>query len=125
MKLSPDGALIWSTLLGGSGKDTQEASIRVDAKKRVAIVLNTQSSDFPITPGASGRRLAGPNDIAIVKLSPSGALLRSTLIGGNGQDGADGIDVDSDGNVFFAGQTSSTDFPTTPVQYVRRGTGAS
>lgn len=38
----------------------------------------------------------------------------SALIGGNGQDGADGIYVDSAGNVFFAGTTNSTDFPTTP-----------
>ena len=173
---------MWATWLGGSGNDTQEASIRVDAKKRVAIVLNTQSKDmpttegalsqehlgggdgyvamlkddgsalvygtyvggkgedwavsthnlaldtegnayvamgtgspdFPVTPGAYSRRLAGLNDIAIVKLSPAGAMMRSTLIGGNSQDGADGIYVDRAGNVFFAGVTDSTDFPTTP-----------
>jgi hypothetical protein len=182
VKVTSDGsAVAWATWLGGSGKDTQEASIRVDAKKRVAIVLNTESpgmpttegaflqegpgggdgyvamleddgaglvygtyvggrgrdwavsthnlaldaegnayvamgtasADFPLTPGAYGR-LAGPNDVAIVKLSPTGALVRSARIGGNGQDGADGIYVDSAGNVFFAGTTSSTDFPTTP-----------
>ncbi len=183
VKVSSDGsAVMWATWLGGSDRDTQEASIRVDAKKRVAIVLNTRSTDMPttagvlsqrslgggdgyvamlkddgsdlvygtyvggkgqdwgisthnlaldaegnaylavgtaspdlpVTHGAYSRRRAGPNDIAIVKLSPTGALVRSTLIGGNGQDGADGIYVDSAGNVFFAGQTSSTDFPTTP-----------
>ena len=52
--------------------------------------------------------------MAIVKLSPTGALLRSTLIGGSGDEGPDGIYVDPAGNVFFAGATSSTDFPTTP-----------
>ncbi len=183
VKVTSDGsAVVWATWLGGSGKDTQEASIRVDAKKRVAIVLNTQSrdmpttegafsqhplgsgdgyvamlkddgsalvygtyvggqgqdwaisthnlaldaesnayvamgtasADFPVTPGTFGRRLAGPNDIGIVKLSPRGALVCSARIGGNGQDGADGIYVDSDGNVYFAGTTNSTDFPTTP-----------
>jgi len=182
VKIAGDGsAAIWATWLGGSGRDTQEASIRVDAKKRVAVLLNTQSTDmpttqgalsqrhhgggdgyvamleadgsalvygtyvggrgedwaisthnlavdaesnaylavctaspdFPTTPGALRRRMAGQNDVAIVKLSPTGALLKSTFIGGSGQDGADGIEVDTAGNVFCAGVTRSPDFPVT------------
>ena len=49
-----------------------------------------------------------------IRVAPTGALVRSALIGGNGQDGVDGIYVDSAGNVFFVGTTNSTDFPTTP-----------
>ena len=188
VKIKGDGtAVIWATWLGGSGRDSQEASIRVDAKQRVVLCFNTQSRDMPTTPGAASGRLNGPsdgyaamlkadgsglvygtylggsgedwaisthnlavdaagnayvaagtaspdfpvtagafshtragkNDIAIVKLSPTGALLQSTLVGGSGEENADGIYVDEDGSVFFAGETSSADFPTTPTAFQR------
>ncbi len=40
------------------------------------------------------------------------ALSFSTYLGGNGLDSADGIAVDSSNNVYVAGMTSSTNFPT-------------
>jgi hypothetical protein len=40
-------------------------------------------------------------------------LLYSTYLGGNGRDGAGGMAVDSSGDVFVTGDTSSTNFPTT------------
>ncbi len=182
LKVKTDGSsVVWATWLGGSARETQEASIRVDSRKRVVICLNTRSPDMPTSAGAVSRRLNGPsdgyvamfeadgsrlvygtylggsledwaisthnlaldddgnayiamgttspdfpltkgafsarragnNDIAIVKLSPTGALLSSTLIGGSAEENADGIYVDKAGNVFFAGDTSSPDFPTT------------
>ncbi len=94
------------------GKEIGEAGL-CDAFVMKFSREGTASPDFPVTPGAFGRR-AGPNDVAVVKLSTAGALVRSALIGGSGQDGADGICVDSAGNVFFVGVTDSTDFPTTP-----------
>jgi hypothetical protein len=46
-----------------------------------------------------------------VKLSPTGALLAGTLLGGRGLDNPDGIRVDSRGNLVLFGQTGSADFP--------------
>jgi len=193
VKITADGSkVLWATWLGGSGKDTQAASIRVDAGKRVYISLNTKSrdipttrgawsrrhrggedgylallgpdgskliyatyiggsgdewvvnthnlaidpkgnayvsivtasADFPTTEGAYDRTRSGRNDIAIVKFSPTGALLRSTLIGGSGSENPDGIYADASGNVFFVGETSSKDFPITPsAQQTRFGGG--
>ena len=54
---------------------------------------------------------------AVAKLSPSGALLMSTFIGGGSDDNSDGIYADASGNVFFTGVTGSTDFPVTPNAY--------
>jgi len=189
--LSNGSRVAWATWLGGPGKDTQEASIRVDAKKRVTIAFNTESKDmpttarasgrkhkgnadgyiarlnpngseliygtylggantewlinthnlaidpqgnaylalvtaspdFPTTPGACDRTLDGRNDIAIVKLSPAGELLRSTFIGGSERENPDGIYADTAGRVFFVGETRSDDFPVTSNAYQRTFAG--
>ena len=47
----------------------------------------------------------------MTKFSPSGALLYSSYLGGNGKDEANGIALDSAGNIYIAGQTDSPDFP--------------
>src|SRR5205085_3410427 len=45
------------------------------------------------------------------------ALVYSTYLGGTGGDAGHGIAVDSAGNAYVAGRTSSTDFPTAnPIQ---------
>src|SRR6202030_3154406 len=53
-------------------------------------------------------------DAFVAKLNPAGtALIYSTMLGGNGNDRAEGIAVDSSGNAYVVGWTNSTDFPTT------------
>jgi hypothetical protein len=42
------------------------------------------------------------------------ALVYSTFLGGSGQDAANAMAIDSDGNAYIAGSTTSADFPTTP-----------
>ena len=49
----------------------------------------------------------------ITKLSPSGTVVWSTYLGGTGPDDAHAIAVDDAGNVWVAGQTVSSNFPTT------------
>jgi hypothetical protein len=54
----------------------------------------------------------------LIKVNPAGtALVYSTYLGGSGGEGGSGIAIDSSGNAFVAGDTSSTNFPTVnPVQ---------
>jgi uncharacterized protein (TIGR03437 family) len=56
-----------------------------------------------------------PSAAIVVKLDPTGATyLYSRTIGGSAHDTASGIAVDSSGNAYIAGTTSSPDFPVTP-----------
>ena len=69
--LSPDGAkLLFATYLGGKGGDLIR-SVALGPKGEVYLVGNTSSPDFPVTPNAAQKTLAGNADAFIVKLVPS------------------------------------------------------
>ena len=119
-RLSADGsALLYGTYLGGSQNEwaVDTHTLAVDPQGNAYLDVWTGSSDFPTTPGVFDRSFGGNGDIAIAKLSPTGALLMSTFIGGGSDDNSDGIYTDASGNVFFTGVTGSTDFPVTPNAY--------
>ncbi|MFX1251048.1 MAG: SBBP repeat-containing protein, partial [Promethearchaeota archaeon] len=117
-KLSADGAsLLYSTFIGGSGDDYGH-SLALDSANNVYLTGHTYSSDFPATPGAYNTTNGGQCDVFVCKLSADGAsLLYSTFIGGNYHDLGYSLALDSTDNAYFAGYTSSSDFPTTPGAY--------
>jgi hypothetical protein len=111
-RLVIDPVLSYSTYLGGSGYDLAQG-IAVDAAGNAYITGDTVSSDFPtakpLQPGLGG----GTSDAFVAKLNSAGsALVYSTYLGGNARAWATGIAVDSSGNAYVAGKTTSTDFPT-------------
>ncbi len=81
---------------------------------------NTDSSDFPTTPGAFDTTFNGNQDGFVTKLNASGSALEySTFLGGSGYDGVYGIAVDSSGSAHVTGNTDSSDFPTTQGAFDR------
>ncbi len=136
MKLSPDGVnRIYATYIGGSNNERPNSLI-VDGSNNLCIAGRTHSADYPVTPGCYQPTIAGGWDIFVTKLNSSGTgLVASTFIGGTGDDnvnfdstetgyghlkynyGDDGrseIQVDKLGNIYVAGNSSSTNFPATP-----------
>ncbi|HSB18003.1 MAG TPA: SBBP repeat-containing protein [Bryobacteraceae bacterium] len=120
-KLAASGkAIIYSTFLGGSQFTTPKA-IAVDAGGSAFVAGSTTSPDFPVTPGAlqpalRSAMIAGYLDVDafVVRLSlDAAAFLYSTYLGGSSSDDAAGIAVDSLGNAYVTGNTSSLDFPLT------------
>src|SRR6266513_1028843 len=119
-KLNPTGsALVYSTYLGGSGDDYGEG-IKLDAAGDAYLTGGTGLTGFPTTAGAFQRTFGAPvcdgctSNAFVTKLDPTGsALVYSTYLGGSGRDGGWGIAVDTLGNAYVTGGTSSTDFPTT------------
>ncbi len=111
-KVNPTGTrLVYSTYLGGNDRDTAWG-IAVDASGSAYVTGETPSANFP-TANAFQRIHGGGTDAFVSKLSPSGsALVYSTFLGGQGDDSANGIAVDSSAGVYVAGWTSSQNFPT-------------
>jgi len=119
-KLTPAGALAWSTYLGGSDADGGEG-IAVDPGGNAYFTGYTDSDDFPTLNPVQGARKGG-SDAFVAKLTPAGALAWSTYLGGSSGDGGLGIAADPGGNAYVTGPTNSDDFPRlNPVQGARKG----
>jgi hypothetical protein len=114
-KLNATGtALVYSTYLGGSAADFGNG-LAVDGSGNAYVTGITGSADFPTTSGAFQTSPGNAGTTGFVtKLNATGtALVYSTYLGGDTSDFADGIAVDSTGNAYITGKTSSTNFPTT------------
>ena len=111
-----DPLLTYSTYLGGSGYD-QGNSIAIDSAGNAYVVGLTQSTDFP-TKSPLQSADDGLSTVFVTKINAAGsALVYSTYLGGTGGDEGNGIAVDSAGNAYVTGSTSSVDFPTkNPLQ---------
>jgi len=116
-KLNASGtALAYSTFLAGS-RDDSPMAIQVDSSGSAYIGGSTRSLDFPTTAGAFQNLNKAPDwgTGFVTKLNADGsALIYSTLLGGSFLDAVSAIAVDSSGSVLATGNTSSSDFPTTP-----------
>ena len=115
-KLNVSGStLIYSTYLGGNG-GAGAGDIAVDSSGS-AYVTGDAGDNFPtVDPLQATHR--GFGDAFVAKLSTAGsALTFSTYLGGGGDDQGHAIVVDLAGNVYVAGHTLSTSFPTAnPLQ---------
>lgn len=110
-KLNPNGtALLYSTYLGGSGEDTF-TDLVMENTNHVFLVGSTSSSNFP-TKNPLQNQKAGSVDGFVSKLNLNdNTLVYSTYLGGSDDDLINGIDIDSSGNSYLIGSTSSNNFP--------------
>jgi photosystem II stability/assembly factor-like uncharacterized protein len=111
-KLSPSGALIYSTFLGGTVTEAGNG-IAVTASGIAVVTGSTQSSNFPLVNPAQPVFGGGPaSDAFVARLAANGgSLLYSTYLGGNAGDFGNSIAIDAAGNLYIAGQTNSLNFP--------------
>ena len=116
-KFDPEGSeILYSTYVGGSLNDWGNA-VTVDSEGNAYVAGHTESAHFPLLKPLQ-RTFGGIEDAVVFKLNPAGnAFVYSTYLGGKGFDRTVVIAVDTAGNVFTAGSTSSPDFPTeNPMQ---------
>ena len=108
-KLSPDGkTLVYSTFLSG----LKGRALAVDAAG--SVYLTGETGD--VLPGTSSAQpvFGGNDDAFVAKLNPDGkSFAYATYLGGSDLELGRGIAVDSDGNAYVVGWTSSTNFPVT------------
>ncbi|MFW3146907.1 MAG: SBBP repeat-containing protein [Thermoplasmatota archaeon] len=109
--------VIFSTYIGGSGTD-DIWSVETDSEGMAYVAGTTGSTNFPTTTGAYGTSMTGTGDLFISKINTSGSgLMFSTYVGGSGSDTIEDLVIDSKGDAYITGRTSSTDFPTTTGSY--------
>ena len=111
-----DPVFVYSTYLGGSNDELEDPVIAVDTAGNMYIAGRTLSTDYPTKNPYrsfySGAGVDGIGDGFVAKISADGStLIFSTYLGGSGDDEIFGIALDSGGNVYLTGDTSSTNFP--------------
>jgi uncharacterized repeat protein (TIGR02543 family) len=108
--------ILQSTYLGGMYEDYATA-LAISSDGYVYVAGQTNSTDFPNTTGGAQENYRGSHDAFVARLNPNlqtGGILQSTYLGGSDNDYATALAISSDGYVYVAGYTYSTNFPTTP-----------
>ena len=127
--LSGAASLVYSTFLGGGGQGVglngednagdQGTAIAVDSSGETYIAGQTFSSSLA-TSGSFQATKPEPISPYVAKFNAAGSgLLWATYLGGTQpnpcfEDMATGIAIDSTGNAYVVGRTTTSDFPTTP-----------
>ncbi len=115
IKTTSTTQLLYSTYLGGTGGSLtapeQANAIAIDGSGNAYVAGVASSTNFPVTAGALQSNAGGSRDAFITKLNAAGTVrVYSTYLGWTGFDWASGIAVDSAGNAYVAGYTSSVSF---------------
>ena len=114
VKLNSSGTLTWGTFfLGGAVQAVALSGTQVAIAGQTTGAITTTSGGYQLSgQGANGN--VGHGFVAKLDTAQSGvnALLYSTYLGGTGTDGINGVAIGTDNNVYVAGVTSSSNFPT-------------
>ncbi len=106
-----DPTIVYAGLIGGGTNTSYGQAITVDSSGNAYITGYTNASDFPLL-NAAYSQIHGAPDAFVTKINSGGtALLYSTYVGGAGSDIFYGIAVDSAGQAWVTGSSSSGDFP--------------
>ena len=108
-------SMLQSTYLGGSGNDWATAlDIGPAPSYEVYVAGLTNSTNFPNTAGGAQASHGGNYDPFVARLNASlTSNPQSTYLGGSLNDGAFALAIAGSGEVYVAGDTSSTNFPNT------------
>jgi len=125
LSLTIDPAIVYSTVLPtgfgsassqfGRANAVQSFTDPTDRHVYAYVAGSACAPDFPVN-AAIQSSYAGSCDAFVSKIDPTASgvasVVWSTFLGGSNADGANAAAVDTSGNVYIAGETCSSDFPT-------------
>jgi len=116
-KLNSDlSSLVGSTFLGGDENDNAIA-IALDGSGHLFVAGLTPSTNFPgVTAASADSSLEGAQDGYVARLDLDLSHLVSSFLGGEGDEVARGVAVNTSGDVYVVGETEAPDFPGIGVQ---------
>ncbi len=128
------GQQLYATYLGGSGQEKPSSMVFDENSQSLLVFGRTNSANFPTTAAAYQRFVSGGYDLLVTRLSTTGGMLASTLLGGAGNEGLNQVGthyttsslhfnygddargeiaLTSSGEVLLASNTESSNFPVT------------
>jgi hypothetical protein len=108
MKYDSGGNYKWTRQVGGIEGDFGE-NIAVDASGNIYVTGESYSNPY------DGQSNAGYNDMFLSRYDSSGNRQWTRMLGGTGEDFGQGVAVDTNGNIYVAGTTSSPAFDGIPI----------
>jgi hypothetical protein len=123
MKFSSAGVFLKGTYLGGSAYENIDG-INLDSNGNVIVFGETVSTNWPYTSGAYNTNNSGGGDAVFAILdSDLESLYYSTYMGGSSNDNARGGWIDSSDNIYLAGSSSGSGWPTQNAHQSSHGGG--
>ncbi len=133
-RFNSDGtALLASSFVGGTNNDglnppggaltmnygdQLRGDIIADEANNIYVSSVTSSTDFPATASFATTYRGGATDAILFKMdSDLTTMVWGAMIGGSATDAAHTVKIDSRGDLFIAGGTTSADFPATAESY--------
>ncbi|MEM1513058.1 MAG: hypothetical protein QXN15_10930 [Candidatus Jordarchaeales archaeon] len=105
LKLDENGNIVWQKAYGGK-KNDEAHSVAIDEDRNIVVAGSTETFG------------AGKSDVWVLKLNEYGDALWQRTYGGEGDDFAEDVTVDDDGNIVVVGSTetfSAGDYPAAMV----------
>ncbi len=110
-KLSPQGQVIFSVLIGGAATSAAKG-IALTPQGQILVSGNAFGKGFPSTPGAYAvADSTGQWFLLELDAAASKVIFSATGIGGSS------IALDATGNIYVAGSSTAANYPTTPGAY--------
>ena len=115
LKVTASNELVFSTYIGGFEIDNLNG-LAVDSGNNIIAGGLTYSTNFWASGGfqSAFHGVNGSTEGWVFKTNPAGVRLWSSYLGGFGNDAVNGLALDTQGNVYLTGFTTSIDFLTTP-----------
>jgi hypothetical protein len=115
----------YATYYGGSSDEGILCDVDVSASGEVWMGVFVQSTNFPVTPGASQPSSAGGWEFGVVKFNNAGARMYASYYGSGDQEEPWDISVDKiNGNVCLTGAAWGASFPTLGSPYQPTSAGS-